>query len=107
MMSNAHNSIIEDYSAAARSIALNLGEFCDRSLPYYTMIATAARRASAEIEALRKKLEKVEAERDILAKENNNTCSLCANHIQCQSSPCGGCIENNFDDFVWRGKQCQ
>jgi hypothetical protein len=68
------------------------------------MIATAARRASAEIEALRKKLEEVAAERDRLAKENSNTCSLCANHIQCQASLCGGCIENNFDNFVWREK---
>ena len=107
MTSKTYNSIIEDYSAAARSIALNLGEFCDRSLPYYTMIATAARRASAEIEALRKKLENATAERDRLAKESHNTCSLCANNIQCQVSPCGGCIENNFDNFVWREEQCQ
>jgi hypothetical protein len=39
-----------DYPAAARSIALNLAEFCDESLPYPTMIATAARRARVALD---------------------------------------------------------
>lgn len=43
----------DDYAAAARSIALNLAEFCDDSLAYPEMIAEASRRARTELESLR------------------------------------------------------
>ena len=42
-----------DYPAAARSLHLNLAEFCDESLTFPAMIAEAGRRARAEIERLR------------------------------------------------------
>lgn len=42
-----------DYPAAARSIALNLAEFCDESLAYPEMIAEAARRAATTLAVLR------------------------------------------------------
>ena len=48
-----------DYSTAARSIALNLQEFCDESLPYPEMIADAARKAAAECARLREALRDV------------------------------------------------
>ena len=50
-----------DYSTAARSIALNLQEFCDESLPYPEMIADAARKAAAECARLREALRKIDA----------------------------------------------
>lgn len=43
----------EQYAAAARVIALHLGEFCDHSLIYPAMIEDAARKAKAEIDRLR------------------------------------------------------
>lgn len=42
-----------DYPAAARTIALWLGEFCDEGAPYPVMIAAASRRAAKEIKRLR------------------------------------------------------
>jgi len=44
---------ITDYDTAARSIHLNLQEFCDEDMPYPTMIAFAARCAATKIEFLR------------------------------------------------------
>lgn len=52
---------LNDYAAAARTIALYLDRFCNRSLDYPTMIADAARNAEAE-------LKQVKRERDALCK---------------------------------------
>ena len=41
--------VADCYASSARSIALNLDKFCDRSLPYSEMIAVAARKASQRI----------------------------------------------------------
>jgi hypothetical protein len=49
-------SEMHDYSSAARSIALNLSEFCDRSKYYPEMISDAARKAKFEIDFLRHEL---------------------------------------------------
>ena len=49
-----------DYPAAARSISLNLDEFCNRQLNYPYMITVAAREARNEIQRLRKKLETIQ-----------------------------------------------
>ena len=46
------------YPAAARSIALNLKEFCNSDSSYPMMIADAAREASKEIARLRAELRK-------------------------------------------------
>ena len=51
------NGKIETYPEAARVIHLWLEDFCDESLAYPAMIAEAARRASKEIERLKKCLE--------------------------------------------------
>ncbi|MFA7171567.1 MAG: hypothetical protein WC180_06260 [Candidatus Paceibacterota bacterium] len=47
-------SIVERYALSARTINLYLKEFCDSSLPYDGMIADASRKASEELERLRK-----------------------------------------------------
>jgi len=51
------NGKIETYEESARVIALWLDEFCDKKLPYPSMIAEAARQASEKIENLRKTLD--------------------------------------------------
>lgn len=43
---------IQTYPQAARSIEVNLKEYCEPSLPYPAMIAEAARRARVEIDRL-------------------------------------------------------
>ena len=45
---------VDVYATAARTIALYLNDFCDKTLPYHEMIADASRKASAEIERLKK-----------------------------------------------------
>ena len=44
---------IIDYPTAARSIALNLEQFCEEDLPYPAMITYAALQASDEIKSLK------------------------------------------------------
>lgn len=46
---------VDKYATAARVIALHLKPFCDESLPYDEMIADAARKASDELEQVKKK----------------------------------------------------
>ena len=101
------DKILEDYTAAARSVALNLNEFCDRSLPYYTMIAAAARKAFLEIEKLRKELEETKIERNMLAQKSDDPCSLCANHVKCDGKSCEcyecgvGDADGKYPNFRW------
>ena len=45
---------VDKYATAARSIALHLKPFCDESLPYDEMIADAARKASDELEQVKR-----------------------------------------------------
>lgn len=45
---------VEKYATAARVIALHLKPFCDESLPYDEMIADAARKASDELEQVKR-----------------------------------------------------
>ena len=46
---------VDKYATAARVIALHLKPFCNESLPYDEMIADAARKASDELEQVKKK----------------------------------------------------
>lgn len=43
---------LDTQSAALRSVALNLKQFCDTTLPYGEMVETAARNAATEIKVL-------------------------------------------------------
>ena len=45
---------VDKYATAARAIALHLKPFCDESLPYDEMIADAARKASDELEQVKR-----------------------------------------------------
>lgn len=45
---------VDKYAKAARVIALHLKPFCDESLPYDEMIADAARKASDELEQVKR-----------------------------------------------------
>ena len=51
---------LTDYPTAARSIHLNLQEFCEEDMPYPAMIAFAAMCASKKIEYLRYRLQELE-----------------------------------------------
>ena len=45
---------VDKYATSARAIALHLKPFCDESLPYDEMIADAARKASDELEQVKR-----------------------------------------------------
>lgn len=45
---------VDKYATSARVIALHLKPFCDESLPYDEMIAGAARKASDELEQVKR-----------------------------------------------------
>ena len=64
---------VDKYATAARVIALHLKPFCDESLPYDEMIADAARKASDE-------LEQVKRERDAAVEQLHGICSACKNY---------------------------
>lgn len=55
---------VDKYATAARSITLNLEDFCDRNLPYDQMIAEAARKASAKLEQMKAELDVAEQHSD-------------------------------------------
>ena len=59
--------IVEAYAASARSIALQLDAYCDRSLPYDKMILDAAQKAVVA-------LSRVEAERDAAKRTLDGIC---------------------------------
>ena len=51
---------VDKYATAARVIALHLKPFCDESLPYDEMIADAARKASDELEQVKRERDAAE-----------------------------------------------
>ncbi len=51
---------IKDYPTAARSIHLNLQEFCEEDMPYPAMITFAVMCASKKIEFLRERIQELE-----------------------------------------------
>jgi hypothetical protein len=57
--------LFHDYPAVARSLYLNLTEFCDESEPYPAMVAHAGQRAAAEILRLRASLAAVAQKLDV------------------------------------------
>lgn len=89
---------VDKYATAARVIALHLKPFCDESLPYDEMIADAARKASDE-------LEQVKRERDAAVKDLNEFLSmdeLCP--IQCEWCKWNGTYCDGKTP-EWRGVQ--
>ena len=51
---------VDKYATAARVIALHLKPFCDESLPYDEMIEDAARKASDELERVKREKSSIE-----------------------------------------------
>ena len=51
---------VDKYATSARVIALHLKPFCDESLPYDEMIADAARKASDELEQVKRERDAIE-----------------------------------------------
>ena len=94
---------VDKYATAARVIALHLKPFCDESLPYDEMIADAARKASDE-------LEQVKRERDAAVDCCSGYCASClfvkdcAKHDMNDAAPTrwyyGDC-----EDWEWRGQK--
>ena len=60
---------VDKYAAAARVIALHLKPFCDESLPYDEMIADAARKASDELEQVKRERDAIEQDFRAFAKQ--------------------------------------
>ena len=94
---------VDKYATAARVIALHLKPFCNESLPYDEMIADAARKASDE-------LEQVKRERDAAVDCCSGYCASClfvkdcAKHDMNDAAPTrwyyGDC-----EDWEWRGQK--
>ena len=76
---------VDKYATAARVIALHLKPFCDESLPYDEMIADAARKASDE-------LEQVKRDRDAAV-------SWAQKYTESIDRPCVAC-KHNTGDYV-------
>lgn len=95
--------IVEAYAESARSIALWLDAYCDRSLPYDKMILDAAQKAVVA-------LSRVEAERDAAVADIEQmavslpvcmACQFCAYGTEgMECDECDDCY-----NFVWRGAQ--
>ena len=96
---------VDKYATAARAIALHLKPFCDESLTYDEMIADAARKASDELEQVKRCIEIIEKQRDSAIEElenymiqdvldGNEPCGICAKASDTQCECC---------DPKWRG----
>lgn len=76
---------VDKYATAARVIALHLKPFCDESLPYDEMIADAARKASDELEQVKR--------------EKDAAVSWVQKYTESIDMPCVAC-KHNTGDYV-------
>ena len=76
---------VDKYATAARVIALHLKPFCDESLPYDEMIADAARKASDELEQVRR--------------DRDAAVSWAQKYTESIDRPCVAC-KHNTEDYV-------
>lgn len=76
---------VDKYATAARVIALHLKPFCDESLPYDEMIADAARKASDELEQVRR--------------DRDAAVSWAQKYTESIDRPCVAC-KHNTGDYV-------
>lgn len=95
--------IVDAYATSARSVALWLGEYCDRSLPYDKMILEAAQKAAAASS-------RVTAERDEALKDCSGYCATCAFVEDCAKHDNNDATPpvwyyGDCDDWMWRGTQ--
>lgn len=83
---------VDKYATAARVIALHLKPFCDESLTYDEMIADAARKASDELEQVKRERDVVVSDLEtVMAYGNFDACQLCKNgqcYIRGGTKPC-------------------
>ena len=98
---------VDKYATAARVIALHLKPFCDESLPYDEMIADAARKASDE-------LEQVKRERDAAIEYLRGICFACKNYSPyhnrgkcryCAYEPARDKDAEANDNWEWSGQK--
>ena len=87
---------VDKYATAARAIALHLKPFCDESFPYDEMIADAARKASDELEQVKR--EQDAAIRDLRYLGDCVTCKY-------NKAPCPREDIGHKTCFQWRGQK--
>lgn len=102
---------VDKYATAARAIALHLKPFCDESLTYDEMIADAARKASDELEQVKRECdEAVQCIRGIAKSGRVWMCPYCVH----EKDTTGGIAECELDvgvcmmpysKFEWRGQK--
>ena len=82
---------VDKYATAARVIALHLKPFCDESLPYDEMIADAARKASDELEQVRRDRDAARSDIETALAYGMKDCELCKNsqcYVRGGTKPC-------------------
>ena len=67
---------VDKYATAARVIALHLKPFCDESLPYDEMIADAARKASDELEQVKRERDAAIEDMEALMWHSGDGCNI-------------------------------
>ena len=87
---------VDKYATAARVIALHLKPFCDESLPYDEMIADAARKASDELEQVKRERDAIEQDFRAFTKQWWE---------QDSGFPCRWCKFENSGGCEWKAKQ--
>ena len=87
---------VDKYATAARVIALHLKPFCDESLPYDEMIADAARKASDELEQVKRERDAIEQDFRAFTKQWWE---------QDSGFPCWWCKFENSGGCEWKAKQ--
>lgn len=82
---------VDKYATAARAIALHLKPFCDESLPYDEMIADAARKASDELEQVKREKDAAVSDIETALAYGMKDCELCKNsqcYVRGGTKPC-------------------
>lgn len=92
-------TVVKSYAVSARSIALWLRAYCDRSLPYDKMISDAAQKAASA-------LARMKAERDAAIADISHVCPTCG---QFQGGDCPVLFYKDYpkdcEHWRWRGVQ--
>ena len=94
---------VDKYATAARVIALHLKPFCDESLPYDEMIADAARKASDELEQVKRERDAAVSWAQKFTESIDRPCVACKHntgYYVC-TAICGNCGPMGTENCKW------
>lgn len=93
--------IVDEYAEAARAIALWLSGFCNKELPYPSMISDAARKISTAYADMENRAQKAEKERDSIL-HYLRSLDFCLGCKGCEPEERNKCTEENDRyEFGW------